>query len=216
MSEKKKVCCEKHKSETMINYFASSAITPSTPGSASPIATRRIAIEAKIRADVAVVFNLKDLEASFGRMIVTVKRHLEKCDLSEAKSFLYSVIGNETFNRCENFGEILNQLQQDHIDVFNISILQQLVACFDKICTEVVEAYNEEKERFLNQTTVLEFQRAVVSRVEPILARGEAVVTIAISREMAYDRTLKDIEKLAMKGFEECHKEFIHLHAEPN
>ena len=81
--------------------------------------------------------------------------------------------------------------------------------------TEVIKTYNEKKENFLQQTTVLEFQRAVVSRVEPILASGKAVVTIVISREMAYDRTLKDIEKLAMDGFEECHKEFIHLHAEP-
>ena len=83
----------------MINYVASSAITPSTPsGSASPITTLRLTddeIKAKIRADVAVVSNLKDLEVSFGRMIVKVKRHLEKCDLSEAKLFLFSVIGTK-------------------------------------------------------------------------------------------------------------------------
>ena len=165
---------------------------------------------------MAVVSNLKDLEVSFGRMVVRVKRHLEKCDLSEAKLFLYSVIGTKVFKRCENFGEILELLQQDHIDVFNIYILQQLVECFDN-CeqTEVIKTYNEKKEKFFQQTTVLEFQRAVVSRVEPILASGRAVVTIVISREMAYDRTLKDIEKLAMEGFEECHKEFVHLHAEP-
>ena len=41
------------------------------------------------------------------------------------------------------------------------------------------------KESFLKQTTVLEFQRAVVSRVEPILASGKAVVTVTISKEMA-------------------------------
>ena len=201
----------------MINYIASSAITPSTPsGAASPIATPPLATEAKIRADVAVVSNLKDLEVSFGRMIVKVKRHLEKCDLSEAKLFLRSVIDAKAFHGCENFGEILDQLLQDHVDVFNISILQQLVACFDN-CeqTEVIEAYNEKKENFLQQTTVLEFQRAVVSRVAPIPASGKAVVTILISREMSCNQTLKDIEKLAMKGFEECHKAFIHLHAEP-
>ena len=90
------------------------------------------------------------------------------------------------------------------------------MACFDNHGqTEVIEAYNEKKESFLKQTTVLEFQRAVVSRVEPILASGKAVVTITISREMASHRTLKDIEKLAMEGFEECHKKFILLHAEP-
>ena len=41
------------------------------------------------------------------------------------------------------------------------------------------------------------------------------MVTITISKESAYDRTLKDIEKLAMEGFEDCHKNFIRLHAKP-
>ena len=110
----------------------------------------------------------------------------------------------------------MRKLQQDHIDVFNISILQQLVACFkNQEQTQVIEVYNEKKESFLKQTTVLEFQRAVVSRVEPILASGKAVVTITISKEMASHRTLKDIEKLAMEGFEKCQKKFIRLHAEP-
>ena len=73
------------------------------------------------------------------------------------------------------------------------------------------------KESFLKHTTVLNFQRAVVSRVEPILASGMAVVTIKVPKKIARhcDRTLKDIEELAMEGFEECHKKFIRLHAEP-
>ena len=184
--------------------------------SASPIATPPLAadeIKAKIRADEAVVSNLKELETSFGCMIVTVKCHLEKCDLSNAKLFLLAVIGTKAFDRCKNFGEILELLLQEYVDVFNICILQQLLTYCEQ--TEIIKSYNETKEKFLQQTTVLEFQRAVVSRVEPILASGKAVVTIVISRQMAYDRTLKDIEKLALEGFDECHKEFIHLHAEP-
>ena len=51
--------------------------------------------------------------------------------------------------------------------------------------------------------------------MEPILASGMAVVTIKVPRKMARHRTLKDIEELAMEGFEECHKKFIRLHAEP-
>ena len=156
--------------------------------------------------------NLKDLEASFGRMIVRVKRHLDMCDLSEAKLFLHSAIGTNAFSECENFGELLEKLHQDHIDVFNIFIL---VACFNNNeLTEEIEAYNERKESFFKQTTVLEFQRAVVSRVESILSSGMAVVTITISKQMASHRTLKDIEKLAMGGFKEYHKRFIRLHAE--
>ena len=188
----------------------SSASLISTP----PIITDEF--KAEIEADVAVVSNLKELEKSFGRMLVQVKRLLDKCDLSEALLFLDSVIGSDIFVGCDTFGKLMRQLQRDHIDVFNISNLQDLVANFDRDeLTEIIEAYNEKKESFLKRTTVLEFQRAVVSRVEPILASGKAAVTITISKEMASHRTLKDIEKLAMEGFEECHKKFIRLHAEP-
>ena len=175
-------------------------------------------IKAEIKADIAVVGSLKELEGSLGYLLVRVKRLLilNKCDLSDALLFLNSVIGSEEFNRCDNFGKLMLQLQQNHIDVFNISVLQQLVACFDNHeLTQVIQAYNEKKESFLKHTTVLDFQRAVVSRVEPILIGGNASITITISREMASHRTLRDIEKLAMEGFEECHKKFIHLHAEP-
>ena len=172
--------------------------------------------KANIRADVAVVSNLKELEILFGRTLVQVKRQFNKCDLSDALLFLDSVIGSEDFIGCANFDKLMRQLQRDHIGVFNVSILQHLVACFDnQKQTELIEMYNKKKESFLKQTTVLEFQRAVVSRVEPILASGMAVVTITISKELASHRTLKDIEKLALEGFEECHKKFINLHAEP-
>ena len=200
----------------------SQATPPSTPpthshASSTPaLATDEI--KAKIKADVAVVSNLKELEASFSHMLVQVKRLLvnSKCDLSDALLFLGSFIGSEEFIGCGNFDKLIWQLQRDHISVFNISILQKLLSCFNNLeLTEAIEAYNEKKESFLKQTTVLEFQHAVVSRVEPILASGKAVVTVTISKEMASHRTLKDIEKLAIEGFKECHKEFICLHAEP-
>ena len=198
----------------------SSVTSPATPScSASPISTPPIVIDeikAEIEADVSVVSNLKELEKSFGRMLVQVKRLLDKCDLSEALLFLDSIIGTDVFIECDTFGKLMRQLQRDHIDVFNISNLQDLVANFDKDkLTEVIEAYNEKKESFLKLTTVLEFQRAVVSRVEPILASGMAVVTIKVPKKMARYRTLKDIEELAMDGFKECQKKFIRLHAEP-
>ena len=190
----------------------SSATSPATPTVAND------EIKAEIEADVAVVSNLKELEASFSHMVVQVKRLLvnSKCDLSDALLYLDSFVGSEDYIRCDNFDKLMRQLQRYHISVFNISILQQLLSCFNNHeLTEAIEAYNEKKESFLKQTTVLEFQRAVVSRVEPILASGKAVVTITISKEMASRRTLKDIEKLAIEGFEECHKKFICLHAEP-
>ena len=205
----------------------SSSTSPATPpapslSSDSPTSTSLITsdeIKAEIEADIAVVNNLKDLEASFGHMLVQVKRLLvlNKCDLSDALLFLDSVIGSEDFIECDNFDKLMRQLHQNHIDVFNISILQQLVACFNnRELTKVIKAYNEKKEKFLKHTTVLDFQRAVVSRVEPILASGKAVVTIKVPKKISRHRTtLKDIEELAMDGFKECHKKFICLHAEP-
>ena len=193
---------------------------PSTHSGDSPVSTPPTItdeIKAEIEADATVVRNLKELEFFFGRTLVQVKRHLDKCDLSEALLFLDSVIGSDVFIGCDNFGKLMRQLRRDHIDVFNISVLQQLVTCFDDDdeLNDIIKRYNEEKESFLQHTTVLEFQRAVVSRVEPILTIGMASVTITISRDMASHQTLKDVEKLAMEGFEECHKKFIHLHAEP-
>ena len=191
-------------------------VSKTTPESgATSLATLPVAsdeIKAKIEADVTVVNNLKQLEASFSRMLVQVKRLLvlSECDLSDALLFLDSFIGSEDFIGCDNFDKLIRQLHQNYIDVFNIFYLQQLLTCFDNHeLTAVIEAYNEKKENFLKQTTVLEFQRAVVSRVEPILASGKAAVTIEISKEMASHRTLRDIEKLAMEGFEESHKKFI-------
>ena len=193
-----------------------SSLPPTTSSADPPLTSDEV--KAEIKADIAVVGSLKELEGSLGYLLVRVKRLLvlNKCDLSDALLFLDSVIGSEEFNGCDNFGKLMRQLQQNHIDVFNISVLQQLVACFENHeLTQVIEEYNEKKESFLKHTTVLDFQRAVVSRVEPILASGKASVTITISRQMASHRTLKDIEKLAMEGFEECHKKFIRLHAEP-
>ena len=198
--------------------LAPESISPTTPPpTACSLTTDEI--KAKIEADVVVVSNLKELEASFSRMLVQVKRLLvnNKCNLSDARLFLDSFIGSEQFIECENFEKLMRQLQRDHhIDVFNISILQELLACFKKKkLAEVIKTYVEKKETFFRKTTVLEFQHAVVSRVEPILASGKAIVTITISKEMSSDRTLEDIERLAIKGFKDNEKRFIDLHAEP-
>ena len=149
-------------------------------------------------------------------MIVQVKRCLEqlKCDLSEAQLFLNGVTGTDNFSSCGDFSKLLCLLQYDYIDIFNISILQGLIACFNKAdLAELIEAYEKKRDSFLKQTNVLTFQRAVVSRVEPIMPKGRAVVTIKIADETAYNRTLKDIEKLARKGFDDSYKFFVRLHA---
>ena len=186
-------------------------LTPTSTPTSTPICV-------KIRAKDVVVNDLNELEVEFGCMIVRVKHLLhEKCDLSDTKLFLYSAMGIDELDGCENFDKLLEQLQRHNIGVFNIFVLQNLARIRSLVnteMTEVVEAYNGLKEEFLNKRTVLEFQQAVVNKVKPILTSKMAVVTIKIPEDMASRRILKDIEKIAMKGFEECYKEFIHLHAE--
>ena len=135
------------------------------------------------------------------------------CNLSEAQLFLDGVTGTDEFRSCENFNQLMLKLQQEYIDIFNISRLQGLVNCFDKQeLTELVEMYEEKKQSFLKQTTVVSFQHAVASRVESVLSKGKAVLTIKIPEKMASRRTLKDVEELAREGFKESYKSFVQLH----
>ena len=136
-----------------------------------------------------------------------------KCDLSKAQFFLDDQFDSEKFSRCANFNTLLRQLRKEHVDTFNTYHLQQLVACFKKDqLTERMREYEAEKQAFLKETTVIEFQRAVVSRVEPVQPNQMKNLTIKISSELAKRRTLKDMEELALKGFSEYQIEFIRIH----
>ena len=92
-----------------------------------------------------------------------------KCDLSKAQFFLDDQLDTEKFSQSANFNSLLRQLRKEHVDTFNTYYLQQLVAYFKKDqLTERMREYEAEKEKFLKDTTVLEFQHAVVSKVEPL------------------------------------------------
>lgn len=203
---------------------AQELVTTVTPASLSPSSAAAVAAPSlitnviTIEADVAVVSNLKSLEASYGHMPVKASRYLQECDLSEVVSYLDSTIEPEVFNECKNFGEILKKLKKDvHIDVFNIAVLTELVKLFDKAeLTQEIEQYIKKKDSFLEETTIKEFQRAVVCRVEPIPINKRIAVAIKIPKEKVCKVTLKNIEELAKKGFdEEKYRSFMHLHAKP-
>ena len=81
---------------------------------------------------------------------------------------------------------------------------------------KVIEKYEREKDTFLESTTVSQFQRAVVEKVEPILQKGKVLVTIKILRKMKCTQlTLKDIESLALAGFEDSQTFLVRIHAKP-
>ena len=173
--------------------------------------------EAEVYANASVVYRLLNLKGFFSRMLSNARDIFAKCDLSKAQFFLDVFNNTEEYSKCDSFDKILRQLlQQNVIDVFNIDQLQQLVACFnDEKLTAAVEEYEAEKEKFLKDTAILEFQRAVVSSVEPVLPSGRARVTIKIPRRLARQLTMRDIEELALEGFQECHKSLVRLHAMP-
>ena len=196
------------KASDVINFFLYIIIEGSTSLEANEST-------AEIRATAAVVKRLRYLETSFTNMLTDLLGLLTecKCDLSKARFFLDDHFDTEKFSKCTNFDELLRQLRRGHVDTFNTYYLQQLVAYFKKDqLTERIKEYEAEKEDFLKDTTVIEFQRAVVSRVEPVKPSQMKDLTIKISKELAEDRTLKDMEKLASRAFGEYQLEFVRIH----
>ena len=174
-----------------------------------------MSFQVEIRADVAVVKDLQLLDRFFTTTLVRVMHYLKlRCDLSLARTFLDFITGTEDFSSCDNFDKLMRLLYRDYIDIFNISILRELVACFQESeLMELVKNYERKKDDFLKQPTVLCFLRAVFSRVAPFIPKGRAVTTIKIPLKV-FIRTLNNIKKLAMYAFDDCHKPFVRLHAE--
>ena len=137
------------------------------------------------------------------------------CELSDAKLFLDISTETQNFKSCNNFDELIRRLEQDHVDTFNTAGLKGLVDYFKRDeLKKIFEGYEEDKRQFLKNTTVLSFQRAVVSKAELALPSGKALLTVRISKKLASKRTLKEVD-LAMEGLEDCHKSLIQLNAKP-
>ena len=202
-------------STTLTTPSSASSLHPSTPLASDSCELARF--EAEIYASANVVRRLISLKGFFSRMLSNARDIFAKCDLSKAQFFLDVFNNTEDYSKCDSFDKILRQLlQRNVIDMFNIDQLQQLIACFnDDKLTVAVEEYEAEKKKFFKDTTVLEFQQAVVSSVEPVLPSGRAVVSIKIPRGLARQLSMKDIEELALEGFQECHKSLVRLHATP-
>ena len=138
-----------------------------------------------------------------------------KCDLPKAKFFLDNLLGTANFNLCTSFDELLWRLCQDrNVDTFNTYYLQALVALFKKDRLTVrVKEYEAEKEQFLRNTTVLEFQQAVVNSIESVRLDEVNHLTIRVLILSAGEKELEDIEELAIIGLSERQSAFIRVHA---
>ena len=175
--------------------------------------------ETDVHADANVVRQLRDLETSFSFMLSKFGSILKDCDneLSETRKFLNRACGSREFSDCGNIDELLDQLcQGDHIDPFNLYRFKSLLMIFElkkEALDKVIEKYEEEKDAFLESTTVSQFQQAIVEKVKPILQKGKVFVTIKILKKMKCAQTLKDIENLALEGFEDSQKYLVRMHA---
>ena len=140
-------------------------------------------------------------------------------ELSKERAFLNRVCGSQEFSDCRDIDELIDQLcQGHHIDTFNIHMLKSLLDIFESkkgALTKIIDEYEVKKEMFFESTTISQFMRAVVEKVEPMLQMGEVFVTIKLSRETYSLRTLKNIENLARYGFGESQKYMVHMRAMP-
>ena len=172
--------------------------------------------EIEIRASTTVVQRLRDLESSLAEMQIDLLDLLAryKCDLSKAQFFLDDILDTDKFSQCTSFSEILRQLRRGHVSTFNTYYLQRFVAYLkeDEI-TKHIKEYEEKKNDFLKDTTVLSFQRAVVSKVKPVKPGQMKRLTINISGTLGNKRNLKDIEELALNAFDENSRSLVCIHA---
>ena len=174
-------------------------------------------IEAETRATVT----FEQLHESFAEMLIYLPDLFTecKCNLSKAQSFLRHLFDTEKFSQCSTFDDLLHQLRGDHIDMFNTYYLRKIITLFAKKMNEKekrklkkpIEDYEMERERFLNDTLVIEFHRTVV--INPAELSQKTKLMIKVSDRFASKRTLKDIEQLALNAFVECHKSLMCMHA---
>ena len=151
-------------------------------------------------------------------MLTEFKELLAGCDniISEARFFLNNLFNTDIFTSCDNIEQLLNQLCHRYVDTFNVYYLQKFATYLkrDEI-NQVVWQYEEKKEKFLNETTVLDFQKAIVSKTKPHLPNGMVKVAIKIPKRFATGKILRDMELLAMEAFEDNMKSFVQFHAFP-
>ena len=168
----------------------------------------------EIEADGEKVRELRDLVSDYSLMLTKFKRLLAGCDISDAQFFLNNLFNTDIFTSCDNIEQLLNQLCHRYVDTFNVYYLQKLATCLEKDdVNHLVQQYVAKKKKFLEDTTVLEFHKAVISKTKPHLLNGMVEVAIKIPKHLATKKILRDMEVLAMEAFGDNQKPFVRFHA---
>ena len=168
----------------------------------------------EIEADGGKVRVLRDLVSEYSLMLTKFRRLLAGCDISDARFFLGNILNTDIFTSCNNIEQLLNQLCHRYVDTFNVYYLQKLATCLERDdVNQLIQKYVEKKKNFLEDTTVLDFQKAVISKTRPHLPNGMVEVAIKIPKRLATEKILRDMEVLAMESFEDNQKSFVRFHA---
>ena len=147
-------------------------------------------------------------------MLTDFREQFKGCDISRAQFFLNKIFKTDAFSSCDNIDKIIDQLSHCDIDTFNVYYLKQLATCLKRDdLKKLVNEYEEKKEKFLEDTTVLDFQKAVVSKTKPSLPNGMVEVAIKIPKRLATEKILRDMEVLAMEAFGDNQKSLVRFHA---
>ena len=146
-------------------------------------------------------------------MLLDMKDNFANCDISRIQFFLNDLFETDEFSSCDTIDKLLRQLRQGHVDTFNVYYLQQLISeCQqNEAIDKSIKEYEEKKERFLEATTVKQFQQAIVSKAETLPPKGMAEMTIRIPAELNINESNKGRRKTCQKSLSRLCKLF-HQH----
>ena len=195
---------------------STSSSPPYPPGSTNSGAEVTSDCKAEIVADGKIVRQLRDLVSDYSLMLTDFREQLNGCNVSRAQFFLDNLFNTDIFTSCDNIEQLLKQLCHRYVDTFNVYYLQKLATCLERDdINQLVLRYEEKKEKFLEDTTVLEFHKAIVSKTKPVLPKQMVEVAIRIPVHLATEKILRDMERLAFEAFEDNQKSFVQFHAFP-
>ena len=149
-------------------------------------------------------------------MLVGMRRLSSQIDLGEVRFFLKVTFDDGEFSGCNTFEDVLDLLCKKYIDTFNISYLERLATSL-KIneMSQLISDYKKKKESFLREVSIAQFHYAVASRVYPAIPEKSAEIVIKIPCSLANNRTLKDMDLLAAKVFDEHHVSLVRIKVQP-
>ena len=153
---------------------------------------------------------------SFSNMLTSIRDLLAQRDLPKVQLFLDTLLGtDDVFKNYDNIDDVLRCLCKDRINIFNIYCLEELAGNLRKDeLDELIKVYGAKKEEFLRDRTVLEFQMAVVNRVDHDLPK-EMTIKIPQCLTKRNFKTLKDVEMLTTNSFADHSKSFVNLKVKP-